>query len=74
MATVKRPSRCNLSTKDVTAAGTCPDQNHSYASGCLADDFSLIKLSRGEDSLSKPNQYNIYKSFRVKALGSSIKY
>lgn len=68
MAAVKRPSPSNFLTKDVTTAGTCSDQNHSYASGCLADNFSLIKLSKGADSLSKLDQCNSYKKFRPKAI------
>jgi hypothetical protein len=66
MEEVKRPSPSNLLTKDVTTAGTCSDQNHSYTSGCFADNCSLIKLSKGADSLSKLDQCNIYTCFRPK--------
>lgn len=49
----------NLLMKEATTAGTCLDQNHSYALGCFADNFSLIILSSGAESRSKLDQYII---------------
>jgi hypothetical protein len=59
IATVKHAYPSNFLIKEATTAGTCLDQNQSYALGCLTDNFSLIKLSSRAESRSKLNQYII---------------